>query len=569
MRNILYAISVITLLGATNETFAADCDPSVQTLADCRRQVANQLSEQAGATAEVTSLAADQIPEVRRDLRVATTGDTALNVLGTSVSLNDLLPLLNLTVDPVASSDEAQSASLAIEYSPDRETLKGDFKFGLIAKTPKVSDAARQAIDDANVVSEVESRYDYTDDIELALTYSYSGNIGSRRVGRSDEFYTDLLNGMLRAADDAATPGGDPIAVRTYFGRLFSNIVSRYPEDRSGDIQLAIENKTINELAEFLTQETVKVLHDDRQQAEPSAELAVRPADDQPLAATFSTCQSLLDDLGMEPAGEEVHTMTHNHSVCIRDGIIEAIEAGVPPSVRRTAAYNQFLTGNGFYKLAPLINNQPQLLLIGTAQRRDELAGGNSYGAKLSFEFDLSGHNLNNLDRYLRRQGCANDAIGGQLTMTVYEKCSRKIGEYTNNNPVETGGWRGSVNVEYVRRDSAVVSLPGSMTPFALEGGRSLIGSFVAGRQFQLLEKSNLPKGKLDVSVSYEDVSGDPARQSRALGTVVFTQQLAKATQLSVGLVWANKPEFRGDVDQEITARIGLSYKFADIGKNE
>jgi hypothetical protein len=33
--------------------------------------------------------------------------------------------------------------------------------------------------------------------------------------------------------------------------------------------------------------------------------------------------------------------------------------------------------------------------------------------------------------------------------------------------------------------------------------------------------------------------------------------------------VWANKPEFRGDVDEELSAKIGLNYKFANIGSEQ
>jgi hypothetical protein len=557
------------LFGLCGEGQAASCDPSKQTIADCRQQISDALNEQIDNTAQIRELAADQIPDARRDLRVVTTGDVSLNAFGTSVSLNDLLPLFNLAVDPVTSNSDAQSASITLEYSPTHEVLGGDFKLGLIAKTPTVSEAARQAIGDANVVSEIESQYDYADDIEVALTYSYLGNLAGRRIGRSDEFYDGLMNGMLAAADTAATADIDPLAVRQFFGKLFQDIFKPYPDNRESEIQTAINQKTIDELRHFLFNESVAVFSDSNALARFTEELESRSTDDRPLGAAFSSCRGELGNLLVADTDVRVEAVARDYSTCIVDGIVKAIEVGTAQHVARTAAYNQFLKSNGFFKLASLINNQPQLLLSGKAQNRDELAGGDNYSAKLSFEFDLSGHNINNLDRYLRNQSCARNAVDGRLTMAIYESCAREIGLYATDNPVESGGWRGSLNIEYLLRDSADVNLPGSMTPFVLEGGRSLIASFVAGRQFQLLDISNLPKGKLDISVSYDDVSGDPDRQSRALGTVVFTQQLSRATQLSVGFVWANKPEFRGNVDEEITARIGLNYKFAGVGTNE
>ena len=101
-----------------------------------------------------------------------------------------------------------------------------------------------------------------------------------------------------------------------------------------------------------------------------------------------------------------------------------------------------------------------------------------------------------------------------------------------------------------------------ALTAMASGKSSALIAWVAIGRQFQLLPKNDLPQGKRDFGLSYDDVDDDPARQDRAIGNITFTQQLAKATQFTIGLIWANKPEYRGDVDEELSARVGLNYKF-------
>ena len=49
----------------------------------------------------------------------------------------------------------------------------------------------------------------------------------------------------------------------------------------------------------------------------------------------------------------------------------------------------------------------------------------------------------------------------------------------------------------------------------------------------------------------------------RTVFTLTGTRNLLPGMSLTAGLVWANKPEFRGEVDQELSARLGLNYKLS------
>ena len=77
-------------------------------------------------------------------------------------------------------------------------------------------------------------------------------------------------------------------------------------------------------------------------------------------------------------------------------------------------------------------------------------------------------------------------------------------------------------------------------------------------------ERPGERRARLDISVGYEDFSDDPLRQDRGLATVAVTYPLMEGFYLSLGAVYATKPEFRGDVDAELSARAGFTYKILE-----
>jgi len=66
---------------------------------------------------------------------------------------------------------------------------------------------------------------------------------------------------------------------------------------------------------------------------------------------------------------------------------------------------------------------------------------------------------------------------------------------------------------------------------------------------------------RIDVEAKYEDVSDDPMRQSRFVATATYSQNLFDGNGLSLSIVYANRPEYRGEVDEEFSARAGLKFK--------
>jgi hypothetical protein len=95
---------------------------------------------------------------------------------------------------------------------------------------------------------------------------------------------------------------------------------------------------------------------------------------------------------------------------------------------------------------------------------------------------------------------------------------------------------------------------------------RSLVAQLKYGRNLGARDGDAVFGGRrsrIDLTASFEDVNDDPARQNRSLANVTFSQEVSQGLFLTVGLVWANKPEYRGAVEEELSARAGINYKLA------
>lgn len=218
-------------------------------------------------------------------------------------------------------------------------------------------------------------------------------------------------------------------------------------------------------------------------------------------------------------------------------------------AARLEADLETALNGLDFSMLQKLVGNQPQWAVSLRHREMNDLTGRDETGIKLSYEFGSD----NMDDLYAYRADCERDA-----------NCIRDF--LASRGDAITRGSRLSVSAEYVRKDAYNFSMMG-FTPLSMEKEKSLVASGAFSRSYAsdaLLGGTDLFAGKpghLDVSVSYENVDNDPMRNDRFLATATFTQEIAQGAFLTLGAVYANKPEYRGQVDEELSARLGVNFK--------
>lgn len=213
------------------------------------------------------------------------------------------------------------------------------------------------------------------------------------------------------------------------------------------------------------------------------------------------------------------------------------------------AAFESALNAAGFDRFKQLIDNQPQLVLTLGVRERDELVGQDETFLGLRYEY--GGANLNSFYDYRSRH----------CTMELMLPCFQKF-TTARKSSIDAGS-RVAFSVEYKRRDDYDYSDHGLAV--ALEGQTSLVSQLTYGRYLNIGAANDIVQGrtKLDLTASYEDVSDDPMRQDRAVATLALSQGTTAGLTLSFSLVWANRPEFRGEVDEELSAKVGLNYKLA------
>jgi hypothetical protein len=203
--------------------------------------------------------------------------------------------------------------------------------------------------------------------------------------------------------------------------------------------------------------------------------------------------------------------------------------------------------------LQKLISNQPQWIAAVKHRERDVLTGRDETSVKVSYE--LGSYNMDDLYGYKENCGSSAACIN-EFISRYYDK-------------IEAGN-RLSFSAEYVRKDAYRFMMDG-FEAFNLAKESSLIASAAYGRTF---DSSNFLGGaeffserpaRLDITLAYEDVDSDPMRNNRFVSSATVTQELAQGGFITLGMAYANKPEYLGEVDQELSARLGINFKLGSV----
>jgi hypothetical protein len=198
------------------------------------------------------------------------------------------------------------------------------------------------------------------------------------------------------------------------------------------------------------------------------------------------------------------------------------------------------------------VNNQPQPLAGIEYVATTQAAGPDELRAKISYERGVA--NINTFRKYQRRV-CRNGDAAASTAIC--------LGQYLAAPGVKAAlasGSRLAATLEYVRRKRYDFTVPDTTVSVSDKPFRSWIGSLTFGRYLDPLGEQSQAT-RIDINASYEDVSNDPKRQDRGIATATLARQVGNDWVLALGLVYATKPEFRGEADRDLSLRLGLNYK--------
>ncbi|MEM7244770.1 MAG: hypothetical protein AAF533_05470 [Acidobacteriota bacterium] len=138
---------------------------------------------------------------------------------------------------------------------------------------------------------------------------------------------------------------------------------------------------------------------------------------------------------------------------------------------------------------------------------------------------------------------------------------------------------RFSFELDYTWLDGQSVSLTEPALMFRLEKDSTTSGTLTYGRRFvrRLGAKealAALAEGKedvkelsrIDLSAQYVDEGRRSGKQSRFIARLTYTTAVNDSFQLPLSFVYSNRPEYRGEVDKELSVHFGVNYRLGRSG---
>lgn len=230
----------------------------------------------------------------------------------------------------------------------------------------------------------------------------------------------------------------------------------------------------------------------------------------------------------------------------VQDLLDPAITAAAEEIVKRQKVFTDLLKDKRWYELDDLVNNQPQILASATYRQRDDLIGPDEWTAKFSWEMGFA--NINGLKRYCEDKGKSepdSDCLEGFL---------KEVGKTTEFAP------RLKLEGEYGETAQYFYGLPADDFSYRLDRIQKTVIKGSLGGYMHSNAQGNQTT-RVDLEGLFEDVTGDEKRNNRFVATLTFSQKMTGDMSAAFSVVYANKPEYLGEVDEELGARVGLRYK--------
>jgi hypothetical protein len=225
--------------------------------------------------------------------------------------------------------------------------------------------------------------------------------------------------------------------------------------------------------------------------------------------------------------------------------IVELVETKVTETLE---AFRTKLDERFFFALADLIEGQPRLIGEVAFRRREGAAGPDEGTASLRFE--IGTRSYRGWKSWAKKNSKALDAASVQEYLKGFQ----------NTLPLF------SLTADYTDISDFEIPLPGEAEPFRKDGGRKLTATLNGG-----IYLGTSRDHRLALEAKYDQVSGD-GQPDRFVSTLSWIEQLnaglaqiTGGSELVVSVVYANKPEFRGEVDEDLGLRAGLKWSVGGV----
>lgn len=472
---------------------------------DCRKRIEEQF---AAATADTREVTESKTADAAAASAAAGTGTSNASTSLPTSSFTDFFNTLKVAAN-TGEGGEEDPESLAFEFNRCGLGARPGslFQCQLRARIeqPEVNGALKTALEEAELtenLEEIEDGLDVGDKITAGVFVSLVNGYFGREAGTIHNELFQALQDEAELVDGGATPAA------------------------RAELEAALQENT-EHLSDLI-----------RTRIAPAPAGATEPTPEQLQAAQQIFAPTFT--FGEFPAD-------------LRDAELQNYEELFGKALAYTAARAQALKATHYFDLANLVNNQPQLLFGVEYASTSEFAGPDEFRAKVSLESGLI--NVNGFRRHQRRVCSSRPDLKGSVAI-----CLGNYLEAQGGTRALEASARLAATIEYVKRKKYAVSISDTTIAVNAPAFRSLIGTLVYGRYIPTPGADD-QKVRIDISASYEDVSDDPQRQDRGLASATLSRQLTADWLLSLGLIYATKPEFRAEADKDLSLRLGFNYR--------
>jgi hypothetical protein len=204
-------------------------------------------------------------------------------------------------------------------------------------------------------------------------------------------------------------------------------------------------------------------------------------------------------------------------------------------------------------RLAELVEQQPQLLFSVSHDIRDEIVGPEKTSVTLTWEGSRA-----NLSAFLGGDGadCAKKEVAdGKDT---YKLCVSELQKYIGDDALYLKQqFRWKLSASFQRVQKLTLRYPDDAVELNLPKTDRFEVAFGLGRALGTVANSD----RIDFELAYDsNLDNDTTNKERVKATLTYLRRIGD-TDMPFSIVYANKNEFLGEVDHQISLHLGLKFR--------